>query len=171
MDLVPVKLELAGIGPDLSVGLAAQQLVAGHAQRFALDVPSGNVQRAYRTLEHHAATVTALAPEGAALVHLPERLIVHGVPTDHQLGKITHLPNTAVLTLAVGKSHFTKTGDPFVGIDPNENGVQKGIACVAFKNIYTGYFQLESTPSFKSSGKIRRLYWKRWRKPILMAGM
>ncbi|CUO42810.1 Uncharacterised protein [Flavonifractor plautii] len=117
--LAPVKLDLAGIGAQLLVGLAAQQVVDGGVEGFALDIPQGDVDGAHGAVNHRAA---AQAPEGVMQAG-PNGLVVHGVHADDQLGKVPAHAHRGLLGVAVGQTHFAVTADAVLRVDAHHNRI------------------------------------------------
>ena len=113
-DLPPAELELGGIGPQLLVGLAADELVDGQVQGLALDVPAGGVDGGHGGGDHHPA---AHAPEGVAMEVFPDLLRVKGVHADDQLGEVLALAPGRLGTLAVGQARLTEAADALIGVD------------------------------------------------------
>ena len=73
----------AGAGAQPVVELATQQLVDGHAQRFALEVPQGNVQRADGKVGHAGVAV----PPTVVLQQPVERVVVGRVAAEQHRRK------------------------------------------------------------------------------------
>ena len=113
-EVAPAELKLGGIGPQLVVGLAADELIHGDAQDLALDVPAGDVDGRHGGGNHHAA---AHAPEGVAVQMLPDFLGVKGIHADDELGKILALAEGCLEAVAVGQASLAPAVDALVGID------------------------------------------------------
>ena len=87
--VAPPKLELAGVGTQIVPALAAQQLVNGHVECLALDVPQGDVQGGDACKDNRT---TILPPEGGLVELVPDDLAVQRVHADNQCRQI---PNHA----------------------------------------------------------------------------
>ena len=122
-DLSPAELKLGGVGAQLVVGLAADQLVHGDVQSLALDIPAGNVDGRHGGGDHHAA---AHAPEGVAVQVLPDLLGVEGIHADDQLGKVLALAEGGLGAVAVGQAGLAPAVDALVGVDLHGNKAAEG---------------------------------------------
>ena len=110
----PAELQLTCVAAQLVTALAAQQLVDGHAQSLALDVPQCDVQSGHTGEDDHAA---ALTPEGALQDCLPNQLGVHGVHADDMVGHVDDHAIRCGITGAVSDTRFAVAVDAFIGID------------------------------------------------------
>ena len=116
--------EGGGVGADLGVGRAAQEVAERAAERLALDVPEGDVDAA-DGVDHRAAA--AIVDRG--LVHLvPEALDVERVLADQDLAQADHDRVGAGrlddrLDDGRGGVGLADAGDALVGVDEDDGGV------------------------------------------------
>ena len=97
-------------GRDAVAMLAAEQLVHGDAERLALDVVEGDVDRRDGAAKHPAAL------EILASVHLlPEGAGAHRIPADEKLTVV--LDRADDRALAIGHARLAPAVEPFVGLD------------------------------------------------------
>ena len=95
---------------DVVALLAAEELIDGHAERLALDVIQGNVDRRDGGRHHPAALEVVRA------VHLlPERADVHRVPADQELAEVAD--GALDRQLARGQAGLAPAVDALVGLD------------------------------------------------------
>ncbi len=107
-----------GIGNHLVAHQAAQQLVDRDVQRLALDVPEGDIDRGERGGYRAFGRKEPSPREG-----LPEMLDTKRVLTDQQ--GLEMLDRAGDRQLTAGQTRFADAGDPFVGVDDDEEEVAK----------------------------------------------
>ena len=117
--LAPAKLQLACVGAELIADFAAQQLVAGNIEVFALDVPQCHVDGCNAGEDDRAAV---LAPERPLVHGLPDELGAKRIHTDDQLCQIADHAKRAGTTNAVGHAGFTVAADANIRMDPASDG-------------------------------------------------
>ena len=131
----PAVGQLAGVGAQVVPALAAQQLVDGHVEELALDIPQGDVDGADAGEDHRAAILT---PEGALIKFIPDDLVVQGVHANNQRGKVLDHAEGRGSGDAVGEGGFTIAVDTFVGIDTAEDGAPARMLrrCFFLEHVY-----------------------------------
>ncbi len=111
-----------GVDADLVAELAAQQFVDRHAQRLALDVPQGLLDRADRGEDHAS---TALRPE-RMVVHLgPNLLDSEGISThQHRFNQVLHHRGGAGAANSISNGRFADAGQALIGDEFEEDRME-----------------------------------------------
>ena len=112
--VAPAKLQLRSVCAELRIGLAAQQLVDGNAEGFALDIPAGGIDGSHSRGDDNTA---AHAPESVAMQVLPDLLRIKRVHADDQLGKILALTKCCFKAVAVCQTGFAPAVNAFVSVN------------------------------------------------------
>ena len=137
--------KLARAGADLIVpALAAQQLVDGYAEVFALDIPEGDVQCG-NAGENHGAAI--LAPESGLVELVPDDFVIQGIHTDDKGGQIPDHACGSRCGSTIGQSGFPITIDSLVGIDAAEHRPPRGTAGMDLEYVYLRDFHTDNPPS------------------------
>lgn len=123
-DFAPVELKLGGVGTQLGIGLAAEQLIHRNTQGLAADIPQGDVDARHAG---HDDTAVAHAPEREAMQAIPNLLIVHGIETENALGEIDRHAKTGTLCVAIRDTHLAEARDALIGVDADEHGMPRDI--------------------------------------------
>ena len=138
----PAELQLAGIGADAVVGLAAQQLVDRHVVGLADNVPQSGIDGAHTGVDDGAA---AHAPEGGAEDALPDLLRLQGIHADDVLAVVPGDAHSRIVGGTVGQTDLTVAIDVLVvGVDPHADDLTHDVG-LAFNNINTCNFHTEYT--------------------------
>ena len=143
-DVPPSELELAGISTQIVPALAAQQLVDGYAEVFALDIPEGDVQRG-NAGENHGAAI--LSPESGLVELVPDDFVIQGIHTDDKGGQIPDHACGSRCGSTIGQSGFPITIDSLVGIDAAEHRPPRGTAGMDLEYVYLRDFHTDNPPS------------------------
>ncbi len=132
---VPAELNLARVRAQFVVCLAAEQLIHGHAECLALDVPHGYVDRAHAPEHDRAAT---LRPERRPEHRLPQLLALKRVDAQHErLGQVLRHAGACAVAYPVRQPHLAHAADALVGVHTDQHRVpRRGFLHLQVKYLY-----------------------------------
>ena len=124
LSVVPAELKLGGVASQAVAHFAAQKLVHGHVEVFALDVPQGDVERGDGGKDHGAAV---LSPEGGFVELFPDDLVVQRIHAENAFGKVLEHAEGGSVRVAVGQGGLAVAVETGIGVDAAEYGRPAGI--------------------------------------------